>query len=451
MILSLIYFLPCVVSLLWMVSLSFKMKTDQQRQYMIALLFSTFFYALYGIYVYPTVDYETMVRLEPICIPAGILFPVYMLSTLHIHRTGRPFGSRTMFALLAPPVALAAIVNILCYIIGFDTAAQVSRAFASTGGFAALPGELNNELTRTYCFCTYNLFVGMGGLGALLVLTECVRIHLNEKYRLGDVLRFFFKGKETSQSRAFAFLVLCEVVLMIPVMLLGSRLLVLHPALGLSLTVLVAAAKHCASHVEFYGRKGAAVTLYGLSHLSGAESDAAETAAGGTEGVSTGVSGVTGEQSDGENARETAGGEEAWETIREEDTEVADRPASSPDRKPRPKTDMVASRFLELMEKEKLYLQEDLTASTICERLGVGRTTLSTALNAHFDQPLRDIINRYRIEEAMRYMLANPTATQEVVAIECGFKNAQYLSTVFKKMVGQTPAMWHAGQNVSKA
>lgn len=77
--------------------------------------------------------------------------------------------------------------------------------------------------------------------------------------------------------------------------------------------------------------------------------------------------------------------------------------------------------------------------------MGVGKTTLSTLISQHYDATFRDLVNKYRIEEAKQFMAANPKETQETVALHCGFKNAQYFNTQFKKIVGETPAMWLAG------
>lgn len=444
MILSLVYFLPCLVSLLWLVSFSFKLKTHRQTQYMVALLFSTVFYAIYGIYIFPDVDYEAMVRLEPVCIPAGLLFPVYLISCLYIHRTGRELSPRTTFALLLPPIAVGAIVNILYYIIGFDTAAQVSRAFATPQGLSALPPELNNALTQTYCFCTYNLFVGLGAVAILLTMREIVLIQRSDGYAAGDVLRFFFSGKPTTQSRAFAFLVMAEVVLMGFLIVLGSTFMRHHVGAGVVLTILVAVAKHCASHVEFYGKKDTEVSLYGLSHLMvGIDTVHQQEQASDTDDQPLPTADGK-PQNTADDQPETA-----LPATAEHDLPISAEPATAPERSRKAhKIDVVAERFVKLMEEDKLFQQEDLTAEKLCEIMGVGRTTLSTALNSHFDQPLRDIINHYRIEEAKRYMTAHPTATQEEVAAQCGFRNAQYLNLKFKSIVGQTPAMWLAEQGI---
>ena len=435
MILSLIYFLPCIVSLLWLVSFSFKLKTQRQRQYMVSLLFATIFYAIYAIYVFPETDYETMAMLEPVCIPAGLFCPVYLLSCLHIHRTGQSFSHRTMFALLVPPIVVGSVVNLLYYIIGFDDAALISRAFAQPEGLAALPHRLDTALTRTYCFCTYNLFVLLAAALLVLVVREIVLIARKDRYRVGDVFRFFFCGKSTTQSRAFAFLTLAEVVLILFVIVVGSTMLVRYPLLGGVLTVLVAVAKHCASHVEFYAKQNAVVSLYGLSHLVvGIDEPATTTTPMKDETVATDRSVTTVEVASQARATDT--------------DEVPTDHAAVAEHHSHHKSVVVVERFVHLMVEERLYQRDDLTAETLCDLMGVRRTTLSTALNAHFDQPLRDIINHYRIEEAKRYMLAHPAATQEEVAAHCGFRNAQYLNTKFKHIVGHTPAMWLAEQGV---
>lgn len=80
----------------------------------------------------------------------------------------------------------------------------------------------------------------------------------------------------------------------------------------------------------------------------------------------------------------------------------------------------------------------------VAELLGMSWFSFSSLVMNTYGIPFRELLNGYRIEHAKRYMRDNPSATQEIVASESGFKNAQYLNHKFKEMVGETPAMWLA-------
>ncbi|MBQ0049024.1 MAG: helix-turn-helix domain-containing protein [Bacteroidales bacterium] len=422
------------MSLIWFASFSFKLRMLRQTQYMIYLFFSILFYALIAIYMFPAVDYEMMTILETACIPAGFFSPVYLLSCLHIHRTGKPLSHRKKFSLLVPAIVMSTIILFLYYMVGIDGATCINQAFISSDELCTLPSHLDPSLAHTFCFFTTHLFILYGAVMLALVLRELVLIARNDGYRVGDVSRFFFKGKGTTQSRVFAFLTLVEVLLVLLVMMLGGSTLVQHPLSGCMLMSLVAVVKYCASHVEFYhANKNTDVTLYSLSHIEVGVEQQQNTVHIAPDAIAT-------------DTRDTAHAANQSNEPESTQDSPSDSVATS-ERSSRHRDTLLVERFEHLMEKEQIFKQDDLTAETLCGILGVRRTTLSVALNAHYDKPLRDIINHHRIEEAKRFMLTHPSATQEEVAANCGFRNAQYLNTKFKSVVGQTPATWLAGLN----
>ena len=403
MLLPLIYFLPCIVSLLWFVSFLLKKNNNHQRFFCYAEGFSVILYMIFGIYLFPDIDYSTMVKMEAVCLPLGLLYPVSLIACLYIHLTGRKLKAQWMFTLIVPAIVVGVAVNLLCFIIGFDKAAIVSKMFASPEG---LTGQFDTQLNQLYCFFTYYVFVVLTAIFLIVTCCECIAILRKQGYRLGDVCRFLFKKKATTRARVIVIMVLTEIVLVIPPMAIGSVYFSQNMIFGASLVIALAVTKHLVAYLEFYSDDNRPVTLYELSHLS----------------LFYGK--VEGEE----------------EHVVEKQAEVKVSPAQL-------KMDKRFEKFKELMEVQQVWKDEELTAASLCEMMDVGRTTLSAMISQHYDKPLRDIINHYRIEEAKKFMLENPKATQEMVAQNCGFKNAQYFNTQFKKVVGDTPAMWLAGRD----
>lgn len=404
MILSLIYFLPCIVSLLWFFSFVLKKKNYRQNIFCYAEGISVGFYAILGIYLFPNIDYVTMVRMEAISIPLGVLFPAFLIAYMYMHCFGKKMDDKLFFLLITPSIAVAVAVNLLCHIIGFDQAAEVSRQFAQPEG---LQGVLNTNLNRLYCFITYNVFVALCALYTLFIYIYCFLTLYRRGYRFGDVFRFFFCGKATTRSRAIAFMYIVELTLMIPPLCMSGVFVSQHVSLGIFLTVAIASVKYIIAYLEFYSDQAQPVTLYELSHLTlfKAEDETAST-----------------------------------NSLADVNKHVP-TPAQI-------KMDKRLEQFRRLMEEEQVWKDEDLTATTLCERMGIGKTTLSAMINQQYDTTFRDIVNNYRIEAAKRFMKKNPQATQDIVAQQCGFKNAQYFNTQFKKVVGETPAMWLASQTI---
>lgn len=106
------------------------------------------------------------------------------------------------------------------------------------------------------------------------------------------------------------------------------------------------------------------------------------------------------------------------------------------------KTESVLSRHLkDLMEKEKLYLNEKLSGNEMAETLGISRHQLSEVLNNELHTNFYNFINHYRVEDCKQKM-ANPkfeNYTLLAVAFECGFNSKTTFNTVFKRETGMTP------------
>lgn len=157
---------------------------------------------------------------------------------------------------------------------------------------------------------------------------------------------------------------------------------------------MLSVAKYIIAYMEFYSDRQGAVTLYSLAHLT-------------------------------------------LEERRANDLEIPDPHTQS-------RTDIRYEKFKDLMEVDRIWKDENLSSDMVCRIIGIGKTTFSQLVNLHCGMSFRELVNKYRIEEAKAYMIAFPEANQEEVAAHCGFKNAQYFNAQFKKIVGETPAVWRA-------
>lgn len=413
MLLSLIYFLPCFVSLLWFFSFMLKQKSYRQKLFFYAEGTSVGFYALLAIYLFPAIDYDTMVRMEVVCIPLGVLFPAFLIAYMYVHCFEKKLSDKLQSLLFVPAIVMGVAVGLLYYIVGFDQASEVSRQFASKEG---LTTAFDTPLNRLYCFFTSSLFEVML-MGYILTMAAlCLNTLRRHGYKFGDVYRFFFQGKSTYSSRTIAVMYLAEMAIMVMMLALGGVYFSQHMALGIVSMIALSAAKHLVAYLEFYSQDNKQVTLHELSHLQ-LYADENQPA-------------------------------QAVEAAEEETTEVApaiEEKTTHPSMTPgQIKMDKRIEQFRKLMEEDKVWMDEDLTSQTICDLMSIGKSTLSVLISQYYDSTFRDLVNKYRIEEAIAFMKANPKATQETIALHCGFKNAQYFNTLFKKHTGDTPAMWLA-------
>lgn len=97
-----------------------------------------------------------------------------------------------------------------------------------------------------------------------------------------------------------------------------------------------------------------------------------------------------------------------------------------------------------VFRKEKLYLKNDLTVTDLAEILDTNRNNISQVINERFDKNFNNLINEYRINEAMRLLSEpeNNKFTIETISKKVGFNSISVFNTAFKKVVGVTPSVF---------
>ncbi len=102
-----------------------------------------------------------------------------------------------------------------------------------------------------------------------------------------------------------------------------------------------------------------------------------------------------------------------------------------------------------LMERERLYLDPDLTLQQLADRLDISPKELSKTLNQGFGVNFFTFVNRYRVEEVIRQMKdpANDHLSLLGIAFQSGFNSKTTFNTVFKKVLGKTPSQFKAELN----
>lgn len=97
--------------------------------------------------------------------------------------------------------------------------------------------------------------------------------------------------------------------------------------------------------------------------------------------------------------------------------------------------------LLQLMEKEKPYLDSDLTLHKLAGILQVSPHHLSEVLNRKLNQNFFDFVNKYRVER-VKSDLINPgknNLTLLALALDAGFSSKSSFNLIFKKHTGVTP------------
>jgi AraC-like DNA-binding protein len=108
------------------------------------------------------------------------------------------------------------------------------------------------------------------------------------------------------------------------------------------------------------------------------------------------------------------------------------------------RADRYVRRLVETMEKEKLYLDNELTLQKLAQQLSIHPHHLSQIINERLNQNFFDFINSYRVEEAKKRLIDPSEKHFSIIAIavEVGFNSKSAFNSVFKKYVNMTPSEW---------
>lgn len=98
--------------------------------------------------------------------------------------------------------------------------------------------------------------------------------------------------------------------------------------------------------------------------------------------------------------------------------------------------------LLLFMEKEKPYLNPELTLQQLAEEFGVTYNHLSQIINENSRKNFYSFINMYRLHESMRLLKDEKNAKYTILAVayESGFRSKSVFNTLFKKEKGVTPS-----------
>ncbi|WP_103863399.1 AraC family transcriptional regulator [Aquimarina sp. I32.4] len=109
-------------------------------------------------------------------------------------------------------------------------------------------------------------------------------------------------------------------------------------------------------------------------------------------------------------------------------------------------------KFKDLVEKEHIYRNQDITLDSLAKKLKTNRSTLSGLINQVSGQKFTDYINEYRVEEA-KTLLTNPDFDKykiSAIGYEVGFNHVSTFYSVFKKYTGVTPTKFKETKNISQ-
>lgn len=98
--------------------------------------------------------------------------------------------------------------------------------------------------------------------------------------------------------------------------------------------------------------------------------------------------------------------------------------------------------LVDLMENEKLYLKNDISLDELSERMDTTRHNASQVINEHFGLNFFELINKYRIRDAVELLQKDQKLSIIDVAYQVGFNNKVTFNKSFKKILSKTPTQY---------
>ena len=101
----------------------------------------------------------------------------------------------------------------------------------------------------------------------------------------------------------------------------------------------------------------------------------------------------------------------------------------------------VKAQLLNYMQTERPYLESELSLIKLSKYLNTTAHILSYVINSGFDESFYQFINKYRIEEAKKFITDPKMNHLSILGIgfEVGFNSKSVFNTIFKKNTGLTP------------
>jgi len=105
---------------------------------------------------------------------------------------------------------------------------------------------------------------------------------------------------------------------------------------------------------------------------------------------------------------------------------------------------VLGSRIQKLLEEEEVFINTDLTVTSLAVKLKCPAYMVSRAINQYFNKSFSELIVEYRIKKSEHLLLADSqrSLTIEAIAFESGFNTLSAFYKSFKKLNGITPTQF---------
>lgn len=112
----------------------------------------------------------------------------------------------------------------------------------------------------------------------------------------------------------------------------------------------------------------------------------------------------------------------------------------------------ILERLKHCIEKEKIYLQHDLSLDQVARKLEVKRHHLSQVINVHYNKSFTDLITTLRLDLAQAKILEHLQDDYKLAAIafDSGFNSISSFTNIFKRRFGLSPSEFRERSRVER-
>lgn len=108
--------------------------------------------------------------------------------------------------------------------------------------------------------------------------------------------------------------------------------------------------------------------------------------------------------------------------------------------------EIIADQIVATITAEKIYLNPKITLDQLSKMCDLQRHSVSQTINQHMKTNFNELINKYRVEEAVQLLESSTTKNLTIKAIAemAGFNTVSSFNANFKKIMGRSPKEFRA-------
>jgi AraC-like DNA-binding protein len=112
--------------------------------------------------------------------------------------------------------------------------------------------------------------------------------------------------------------------------------------------------------------------------------------------------------------------------------------------------EVIHKKIIDLVENDKLYLNNDLQVKDISDKTGISSHKISQTINTISAKNLYEFINEYRVEHFKSLLLDSNYSHYTILGLglESGFNSKSSMNRIFKNFTGQTPIQFKESHTI---